>query len=348
MFSAFRKFILFLLLICACSACAIAQDFSNPGEYLDYIGKKNRELTVKYLSYLSASSHGKSARKIDKRRTEVVNSIFETRQYIQAMPPFKGDRSLRDSTVAYLKLLYIVFNEDYAKIVNMEEIAEQSYDAMEAYMLAQDKAQEKLQIASERQHRAQKKFAASNNITLVDDVSELEQKMKAADVLMKHYDEVYLVFFRPYKQESYLMEAVNKKNIISIEQNLSSLRQFAEDGLEKLKTIKSPNGDASLIAACRNLLLFYKTEVKDGTAFTDYFLKEEEFAKIKKEFDSKPSSKRTQQDVDKFNKSVSDINAAGAGYNKLNGELNRGRSAALDDWNKAVKKFLDNYMPTQR
>jgi hypothetical protein len=46
--------------------------------------------------------------------------------------PWKGDRSFRDTTVAYLKLLYIVFNEDYGKIVNMEEIAEQSYDAMEA------------------------------------------------------------------------------------------------------------------------------------------------------------------------------------------------------------------------
>jgi hypothetical protein len=325
-----------------------AQDFSNPGEYLDYIGKKNDELTVKYLSYLSAVSHGKSARKVDKRRAEVVNSITETRQYIQIMPPFKGDRSLRDSTVKYLKILYIVFNEDYNKIVNMEEIAEQSYDAMEAYMLAQDKAQEKLAAASQQQHEAQKKFAAANNITLIDNTSELEQKMKTAGALMDHYDEVYLVFFKAYKQEAYLMEAVNKKNIISVEQNLSSLNRFAEEGLEKLKSVKSPNGDATLIAACRSLLLFYKSEAKDGAAFTDFYLKEEEFNKLKKEFDAKPSSKRTQQDIDKYNKGIEDINKAADNFNKLNETLNKSRTATLNDWNKAVKKFLDTYMPTQR
>jgi len=48
------------------------------------------------------------------------------------MPPWKGDRSYRNSSVAYLKLVYHVFNEDYGKILNLEEIAEQSYDAMEA------------------------------------------------------------------------------------------------------------------------------------------------------------------------------------------------------------------------
>jgi hypothetical protein len=340
---------LFLLIVTVLfSFNTIAQDFKNPVEYLEYIGKKNEELSIKYLSYLSAVSHGKSARKVDKRRTEVVNSINETRQYIQIMPPFNGDRSLRDSSVKYLRILHIVFNEDYHKIVNMEEIAEQSYDAMEAYMLAQDKAQEKLQAASAQQNEAQKKFAAANNINLVDNTSELEQKMKTASTLMNHYDDVYLVFFKPYKQEAYLLEALGKNNIVAIEQNIGSLSKFAEEGLEKLKTIKSPNGDASIIAACRAQLLFYKQEAKDAAAFTDFFLKQEEFNKLKKEFDAKPSSKRTQADIDKYNKGIEDINKASDSYNKVNDTLNKQRNAALNDWNKAVKKFLDNYMPTQR
>src|SRR5436190_11432273 len=105
-----RKMFICLWLVVTCSLHSNAQDFSNPGEYLDYINKKSKELSVKYLSYLSASSHGKSARKVDKRRTEVINLISDTRFDIQGIPPFKGDRSFRDSTVSYLKLLYIVFN----------------------------------------------------------------------------------------------------------------------------------------------------------------------------------------------------------------------------------------------
>ena len=259
------KINLIFLLLLSFSFSSVAQTFETPVQYMDYISKANSELTAKYLVYLSAVSHGKSARKVEKRRAEVVNAISNTRYSIMGMGPWKGDRSLKDTTVAYLKILHIVFNEDYGKIVNMEEIAEQSYDAMEAYMLAQEKAQEKLADASKRQQEMQKVFAAKNNINLVDDESELEAKSKIVDAVMDHCNEVYLIFFKPYKQEAYLMEAMSKKNLVSLEQNINSLKKFSEDGLEKLKGLKGYQNDASLIAACRNALNFYKMEAGKGS-----------------------------------------------------------------------------------
>jgi hypothetical protein len=229
----------------------------------------------------------------------------------------------------------------------MEEIAEQSYDAMEAYMLAQEKANEKLQEASARQNAMQKQFASKYNITLIESESVTEAKMKVASMVMKHYNEVYLIFFKAYKQEGYLMEALNQKKVNSIEQNLNSLESFADQGLEKLKDLKGYGGDASLIIACRNMLNFYKDEVKKGAAMTDYFLKEENFAKLKKQFDAK-GSKRTQQDIDQYNKGVNDMNAAGTTYNSTNNELNKQRTNSLNGWNNAVKKYMDAYIPTQQ
>ena len=325
-----------------------AQAFENAGQYMDHITKANQVLTEKYLLYLSGMSHGKSARKVEKRRLEVLQAISDTKFSIMGMPPYKGDRTLKDTTVAYLKILNSVFNEDYGKIVNMEEIAEQSYDLMEAYMLAQEKANEKLQQASEKQNEMQKKFAAKNNITLIESESASEAKMKIASAVMKHYDEVYLIFFKSYKQEAYLMDAVNQKNVNSIEQNVNSLQSFSEQGLEKLKDLKGYNNDASLIIACRNLLNFYKDEAKKGSAMTDFFLKAENFAKLKKQFDSKPGSKRTQQDVDQFNKAVKEINDAGNDYNAINNDLNKQRSKTLDGWNNAVKRYMDEYIPVQK
>jgi hypothetical protein len=338
-----------LLFFCmaALSTRSAAQAFESAGDYMDHIGKANQALTEKYLVYLSGMSHGKSARKVEKRRQEVLSAISDTGFDIMGMPPFKGDRTLRDTTVAYLKILNVVFNEDYGKIVNMEEIAEQSYDAMEAYMLAQEKANEKLQEASARQNAMQKQFASKYNITLIESESVTEAKMKVASTVMKHYNEVYLIFFKAYKQEGYLMEALNQKKVNSIEQNLNSLESFADQGLEKLKDLKGYGGDASLIIACRNMLNFYKDEVKKGAAMTDYFLKEENFAKLKKQFDAK-GSKRTQQDIDQYNKGVNDMNAAGATYNSTNNELNKQRTSSLNGWNNAVKKFMDAYMPTQQ
>src|SRR4030095_11107535 len=97
---------------------------------------------------------------------------------------------------------------------------------------------------------------------------------------------------------------------ISIEQNVNTLRKFADEGLEKLKDLRGYDNDASLIVACRNLMLFYKDEAQKASAITDFFLKEENFAKLKKQFETKPASKRTQQDIDLYNNGVNDINAA--------------------------------------
>ncbi|MBN8686651.1 MAG: hypothetical protein J0M10_06525 [Chitinophagales bacterium] len=329
-------------------AQGIAQSFETPVEYLDYIGKANEQLTLKYMVYLSSMSHGKSARKVEKRRLEVLDAINNTRMNIMGMPPYKGDKSFRDTTVAYLKILNSVFNEDFSKIVNMEEIAEQSYDAMEAYMLAQEKANEKLREAGKRQNEMQKVFAEKNNIKLLENTSELEAKMKTASDVMHHYNEVYLVFFKSYKQEAYLMEAVAKKNVNSIEQNINSLQTFAEEGLAKLKDLKPYTGDASLVTACRNMLNFYKEEAKKSATISDFVLKEENFNKIKKKFDSKPASSRTQQDVDEYNKAVNEMNAGVNSYNNTNNDLNRKRAQALDGWNNTVKRYMDTYVPQQK
>jgi len=344
-----KKFIFFTAIFTCCySFSSHAQTFDTPVQYMDFISKANTDLTAKYLFYLSAVSHGKSARKVEKRRIEVVNAISDTKFSVMGMPPWKGDRTLKDTTIAYLKILNIVFNEDYGKIVNMEEIAEQSYDAMEAYLLAQQKAQEKLHEASVKQQDMQKQFAAKNNITLIDNETELDSKAKIVNQVMDHCNAVYLIFFKCYKQEAYLMEAINKKNVVSIEQNVNSLQKFAADGLEKLKPLKGYNNDGSLIDACRTMLNYYKTEAGKGPAITDYFLKEEEFNKIKKQFDAKSSGKRTQQDVDQYNKAVNDFNSVLNKFNSAMADLNKEGSAGLNDWNKTYNRYMDEYMPKQQ
>lgn len=324
-----------------------AQSFENAGDYLGYINKSKEELTATYLSYMSAVAHNR-ARKAEKRRMDLLNTITETRYKIQGMPAWKGDKSFRDSSVAYIKLLNNVFNEDYAKIVNMEEIAEQSYDLMEAYMLAQEKVQEKLHEASERQNEFQKKFAAANNINLITVENELDRKGKEVNALMKHYDEVYLVFFKPYKQEMYLIDAVNRKNVVAIEENINSLKKFAEEGLKKLQGLKGYNNDPSILVSCRDALQFYKNEAGQAQVITDFVLKEENFTKAKKAFDSKPAAKRTKTEIDDYNKAVNDFNEAVNNYNKVNKQTNKDREKVLDNWNNSVKKYLDDYMPVQR
>lgn len=332
----------FLLILAYVPAQA---QYEHAGQYLDAIGKNTQKVSAMYLSYLSAIGHNKSARKVEKRRQEVVDAILNARLEAQGMPPWKGDRSYKDSTVAYYKLMHSVFNEDYAKIVNMEEIAEQSYDAMEAYMLAQEKANEKLAQAAERQRRMQNEFAAKHDVKIIEGTSELEEKSKIASALMDHYGDVYLIFFKAYKQEAYLMDALAKTNLTAIEQNKAALKAAAEEGLQKLQGLKGFNNDPSLMVACRQALQFYKEEANKTDQASDFLLMNESFEKMKKALESKPAAQRTQKDIDEYNKGVNNINNAVNKYNNSNNQMNRERQQALENWNNTVKRYLDTYMP---
>ena len=333
-----------LLVLLSISAFGLAQNFDNAGEYLSYISKQQENISKKYMSYTSASAHGKREKKVEALRNKLINEVDESRMNISGMPSFKTDKTYRDTAVSFMKLYYNVLNEDYSKIINMEEIAEQSYDDMEAYLLAQEKVNEKLQQGNERMRIAEAAFAAKNNINLINGQSELGDKMEQVHLLNVYYHQVYLLFFRPYKQEAYLLEAIGKGNITGIEQNKSALLKYAQEGLEKLNTIKAFQGDNSIAAACKAMLSFYVKEVNDKmSAVSDFFLTRERFDKMKKEFEKK--SEPGKDEVAAYNKGVADINKASDGYNKNNETLNQQRKEALNNWNSTEKAFFDEHTP---
>lgn len=45
---------------------------------------------------------------------------------------------MRQKTIDYINFCYKIFNEDYAHIVDMAEITEQSFYEMKAYLLVQE------------------------------------------------------------------------------------------------------------------------------------------------------------------------------------------------------------------
>lgn len=324
---------------------ALAQNLENPGEYMDYINNQQHNISKKFMSYTSASAHGKRAKKVENLRSKLLNEVQEARMNISGMPSFKGDKEYRDTAVSFMKLYYNILNEDYSKIIDLEEISEQSYDDMEAYMMAQEKVQEKLEEGNKKIRDASEKFAGRNNINIIKGTSEMGDMLKQVKEMNAYYHDIYLIFFRPYKQETYLMEAISKGNITGIEQNKSSLLKYAQEGLEKLGAMKGFQGDNSLVFACRAMLNFYVKEVNEKiNTISDFFLTKERFDAIKKEFDKK-GNKRTQEDTDAYNKGVADINKATDSYNNNNNYINQNRSELLKSWDKSVNTFFDEHTP---
>lgn len=315
-------------------------------QYLETIGNEFNEIQNRTWDYTSKVAHGKSARKVEKSRKEVIQASSAALRKVKAMRPFGGNTQLRDSAASFLQVNYAVLNHDYAKLMDMEEIAEQSYDAMEAYMTAREVANNKLKAAGEMIDAEYSRFAKDNNINLIENNSKLSKKMEIAGKVYDYYNKLYLVFFKSYKQEAYLMNAIEKNDVNGMEQNRNALAKTAAEGLEKLKTMEAYEGDKSVVKACQEMLEFYKDEAGNKfSGISQFYVAKDNFEKIKTGFDNIPANKRTQADVDKFNNAVADYNKASDAYNKTNNELNNNRNAFITNWNNASDKFTDKHVP---
>ncbi len=327
-----------------CTSRNHAQDLDNPGAYMTALSNAHLEMNKKYLAYVSAAAHGKRAKKIEKMRKETLESIENSRMKTIDLPYYKGDNSLRQSSIDYIQLCYKVFNEDYANIVNMEEIAEQSFDEMQAYLLLKEKTNEKLSEAGARLSADTKAFATKYNVKIIDTKDELSDKMDMAGKVSHYNNQVYLLFFKCYWQYSELAKAIESKKISDIEQKRNSLLRYAEEGFRSLDTTKPFNGDNSLINACRQVLTYYKkTAENDISKIGDFLLKSEAFEKQKKIMEQK--NNHTKEEVDAYNKAVADINKAAQSYNQINQQMYATYNQVLENWNEAERVFNDTHTP---
>ncbi len=321
----------------------------NASQYMDVFSTEFRKIQQDMWDYTSSVSHGKSARKVDKRRLELIQTSDAAYQKAKSQKGFNNSTRYRDSIVSFFKINNLVLKEDYAKLVDMEAIAEDSYDAMEAYLLARERASEKLKAAGEMVQKEQALFAQENNINLIQQDDALSKKMEIAGQVYATYNEIYLIFFKSYKQEMYLMDAINRKDINAIEQNRISLIATANEGIEKLKSVKPHKDDMSMVDATNKLLQFYIEEAeKETPKMIDFFMASENFEKVKKGFDAIPEKKRTQSDVNEYNKAVNDMNSSVGIYNKSNEYLNKKRSAGIDNWNKTAESFTNKHVPKSK
>lgn len=321
-----------------------AQNADNPGEYVTAVFKARGDMDAKYMQYLSAAAHGRRARKVEKLRQEVLDDINNCRYKTTDLPLYKGDNTLRKASIDYIQLCYRVFDEDYKKIVNLEDIAEQSVDEMQAYLLLQEKVNEKLKEGSAELEKTTKEFATKYNVKLTEEKSPLTEKMEVAGKLNAYINKVYLAFFKCNWEDGQMVQAINNKKISDVEQARSALGRFAAEGLKSLDTLRVFDGDPSLANACRQVLNYYKNLAEnDVPRLTEFYVKEEDFDKLKKSFDGK--SNHTRDEVDSYNKAVKDVNGSVNSFNQLNTKVNNGRNQVLDTWQETEKKFADDHMP---
>lgn len=337
-----------LKMLCAV-ACTMFMAFASygqsPVEYMNSVLEPISELKKETWNYMKTITKGKGARKVEGKRLELITGLKNAKRQVAKISDFKGDDNLRSEAEEYLAMSITVLDEDFGKILDMEDIAEQSYDLMEAYLLAKEKANDKLQLAGDDLDAAQKTFAEAYNITLVEaENDKTSAKIQKAGKALRYYNEIYLIFFKCYKQEAYVIDAQNRQDVMAMEQNINTLKADAEAGLEKLANLESFDGDKTLIAACKEALEFYLDEAENTfPAALNFYLAKDNFEKAQETFEATKKKDRTQKVVDKYNEAGQKYNEAVNNFNKVNETANDERNDTLKNWNKSVDKFFSNH-----
>lgn len=322
---------------------AKAQDIS-PVEYMGLFNVYYADISAQNWEYTSAIARGKKAKKIEKNRQKLLESISFAIQNIKRIKDFNGDNKFKEAYLNYLDVSEKVLKEEYEEIMDLEDIAEQSYDLMEAFILAKEKASEKMNEAQSQLNAEQKRFAKDNDITLLENTSELENKLQKSSLVFKFYNDMYLIFFKSFKNDLYLSDAIQMNDVSAIDQNKTSAKVYGEEGIEKLNKLGEFDGDKLLSNACLELLNFYIKD-SENTLAIDFILEQEKLNTMQNVMDKKKKSDITQKDVDNFNSLVKSSNKLLDEFNKYNEQSFKEKSKLVDAWNKQVQSFLDRHVP---
>src|SRR5688572_29425508 len=112
-----RKFTQLTAVCLFLTATATAQ---SPVEYMNGFTVEYQKIQKDMWDYTSSVSHGKSARTVEKRRMELIQTSNAALSKAKAAKSFEGSSTFKDSVVEYFRLSNLVLKEDYAKIVDME------------------------------------------------------------------------------------------------------------------------------------------------------------------------------------------------------------------------------------
>ncbi len=342
----FQTKLLFLCL--AIHIGAFAQVFKTPTDYLNFVGKEQKTITRSMWNYTKAIAHSKSDRTVDAKRRVLVKSVERAIAKISRAQGYDGD-DYKNKVLEHLTFNLNLLKQDYAKIIDLKEVSEQSYDFMEAYMLAQELADKKMEESQLEYETNFYAFANKHNVKIIEEAeSDLSKKIAISNAVFKHYKEMYLKYFKVYINEVYLMEAIEKGDVGAIEQSASALSASAKEGLELLKGVELYKGDKSIVSATQAAFEFFIDEADNKMpVIINFLVMNEDFEAIKEAIENTPQKKRTKVQIDDYNEQVKKINKGVKDYNKINGELNTKRQTTLNKLNGANDRFLSKHIPNE-
>jgi hypothetical protein len=309
----------------------------SPALYLRKVLKELNRVESKRRSYYKAASNEENAVRVEKTRTAALQASLKAISKLSRLSAFRNDASLRDSALSYLTLSYSCLNEDYVSAAEMEIISEKSFDAIESYVAARENAGRAVQVAANSLNAGVERFACRYAVELEKSPGSVQQ-LRLADSY-RLYNSIYSIFFKCYKQESYLLQAMKEEDVSGVEQNRKALLHYSQEGLESLGQLT--DNDIQLSGACKVLLEFYRNEASSDLAMAaEFYAGKENFLRLKNGIEWLEPDQMTTQRLELFCKTLSELGTRKQVLTQNLQVLEQRRKVLLDDWNISCAVFI--------
>tara|TARA_R110002111_G_scaffold252195_1_gene316905 strand:+ start:12049 stop:13110 length:1062 start_codon:yes stop_codon:yes gene_type:complete len=341
-----KQFITIVLFLFTISLSA--QNFEKALDYLEFVSEQQEDITKKMWRYTKAIAHSKSYRNVQNKRKSLLKTLDKAISKIRNAPGYDGNE-FKNQLLKRLHFNKNLLNDEYAKIIDMKAVAEQSYDAMEAYMLAQELADKKMEEIQEEYEVNYYAFANKHNINIIESETDLSKKMTISNEVFTYYKKMYLIYFKVFINEIYLMDALNSNDVNAIQQNANALSESAKEGLNILKAEAHYKNDKSIANATKKAFDFFIDEAENKIpVLIDFLVSKTDLEQTQLTLEKTPERKRTKTQIDGYNTLVNNFNKGVKQYNKTNTDLNKRREFVINTLNNSNQKFLGKHIPNDK
>ena len=296
-----------------------AQTFDQPVEYNNFIVEEMNAVVGKNLEYISQSVHSENFEQIELKRKNVLKQIESAFNKISTAKPYEKGESLQSECVEVLNLYKGVFGAEMEEVNLLKESSQASFEAMETYFMAQDKAEKNLARATDRFYKAQKSCLKVHDIQMEEmENAEQDNVLQEISDVNEYVRDLYLIYFQMTKYSTIFLEAAGNEDKGGIEGKRKRLAAAANRASEKLNKMEGFKGDETFLKSTKAMVNLYKDLGENG------------FVDIVKVVKTKQED-LTQADVDAYNKAIE----------KLNTETPR----LNNDFNQAQMELLKKHIP---
>lgn len=296
--------ILFTIII---SVAAVGQEFTDPGMFNNFIVNEQNKVTAKNLEYISFSVHSEDYAAITQKRNEVIAQIKSSYSAIEGISLENGDK-MRQEALNVMSLYLETFQIDFPAAEALKKESESSYQAMEAYFAAQDKAEKKLSQATDRLNKAQEQLAKDFKMEIILEEGDTKTNniLKQINDVNDYTRKIYLINFKVSKENAAFWDAVDTRNTKGLDAKRNRVLEVASEAHGLLNTIPDFNGNIGYRESAKELIGFYKEMADDGYKAIVNVVKKEQ-------------ADLTQADVEAYNAAITKYNTSVQGLtNKFN------------------------------